>query len=175
MEANLLDDAECRRVAQIAGPVNVLVHLIGGFAGGQPLTETTDAVWNQMMDLNVRTAFYMFRAVLPQMIQAGTGRIIAVGSRAAVEPMANAAAYTASKAALVSLVQAVAQEVKNTGVTVNAVLPSTIDTPANRSAMPKADFSKWVSPESIGNLVVWLASSHAADMNGAAIPIYGRL
>jgi NAD(P)-dependent dehydrogenase (short-subunit alcohol dehydrogenase family) len=108
------------------------------------------------------------------MTKAGKGRIVAVGSRAAVEPMANFAAYSVSKAALVTLVKTVALEVKDSGITANIVLPSVIDTPANRAAMPSADASKWVTPESIAGLLVWLASDAARDVNGAAIPIYGR-
>jgi NAD(P)-dependent dehydrogenase (short-subunit alcohol dehydrogenase family) len=116
----------------------------------------------------------MFRAVLPRMLAAKRGRILAVGSRAGVEPMPNFAAYSVSKAALIALVRTVAQEVKDTDITANIVLPSTIDTPANRAAMPKADPTKWVSPESIADLLVWLASDKAANVNGAVIPIYGK-
>ena len=116
----------------------------------------------------------MFRAVLPPMIQAKRGRIVAVGSRAAVEPGANYAGYNVSKAALVTLVKTIALEVRDHGLTANVVLPSIIDTPVNRAAMPRADFSKWVQPESIANLLVWLALAEAADVNGAVIPIYGR-
>ena len=174
IEADLLEDAECRRVAALARPLEVLVHLLGGFGGGKPVAETDDGVWDQMMNLNLRTAFQMFRAVLPQMTQAGRGRVVAVASRAAVEPMANFAAYSVSKAGLATLVKTVAAEVRDSGVTANVVLPSIIDTPANRSAMPQADFSKWVRPESIAQLLVWLASAEARDVNGAAIPIYGR-
>ena len=174
LEADLLRDSECRRVAEAAGPVDALLHLLGGFGGGKPVAETPDQEWDRMMNLNLRVAFQMFRAVLPQMTRAGRGRIVAVSSRAAVEPMANFAAYSVSKAALITLVKTVALEVKLSGVAVNAVLPSVIDTPANRAAMPKADFSKWVQPQSIARLLVWLASDDAGDISGAAIPIYGR-
>src|SRR5579863_5670561 len=174
LEADLLRDSECRRVVESAGPVEALVHLLGGFGGGKPVGETPDGVWDQMMNLNLRAAFQMFRAVLPAMTKAGRGRIVAVSSRAAVEPMANFAAYSVSKAALITLVKTLAQEVKDSGVTANVVLPSVIDTPANRTATPKADFSKWVPPESIAHLLVWLVSGKAADINGAVIPMYGR-
>ena len=173
VEVNVLETADCERVAASAEPVDALVHLVGGFAGGKPVAETADDVWNRMLDLNLRAAINMFRAVLPCMTKAGRGRIVAVGSRAAVEPMANFGAYSVSKAALVTLVQTVALEVKGSGITANVVLPSVIDTAANRSAMPKADPSKWVKPASIARLLVWLASDEARDVNGAAIPIYG--
>jgi NAD(P)-dependent dehydrogenase (short-subunit alcohol dehydrogenase family) len=127
-----------------------------------------------MLGLNLRSAYTIFRAVLPGMLKAGKGRIVAVGARAAIEPIANFAAYSVSKAALVALVKTVALEVKDSGITANAVLPSVIDTPANRAAMPAADASKWVTPESIAGLLVWLVSDAARDVNGAAIPIYGR-
>ena len=174
VDANVLVVADCDRVATLAEPVDALVHLVGGFAGGKPVAETTDDVWAHMMDLNLRAAINMFRAVLPQMMKAKRGRILAVGSRAGVEPMANFAAYNVSKSALIALVKTVAAEGKNSGITANVVLPSVIDTPANRAAMPSADPSKWVSPDSIARLLVWLASDEARDVSGAAIPIYGK-
>jgi NAD(P)-dependent dehydrogenase (short-subunit alcohol dehydrogenase family) len=155
------------------GPIDALVHLIGGFSGGA-IAETTDQTWDLMMSINVRAAFLAMRVVLKPMLAAKRGRIVAVGSRAAVEASPNFAAYAVSKAALVALVKNVAAEVKDAGITANVVLPSTIDTPANRKAMPRSDFSKWVSPDSIAKLLVWLASDEAADVSGAVIPIYGR-
>ena len=174
IEANLIEAAECDRVAKLAAPVDALLHLVGGFGGGQPVSGTPDETWEKMLDLNLRSAQLMFRAVLPSMIKAGKGRIVAVGARAALEPIANFAAYSVSKAALVALVKTVALEVKDAGITANVVLPSVIDTPANRAAMPSADASKWVTPESIAGLLIWLTSDAARDVSGAAIPIYGR-
>jgi NAD(P)-dependent dehydrogenase (short-subunit alcohol dehydrogenase family) len=174
IEADLLQASECDRVAKLAAPVDALLHLVGGFEGGQPVAETPDETWDKILDVNLRSAQRMFRAILPGMTKAGKGRIVAVGSRAAVEPMANFAAYSVSKAALVTLVKTVALEVKDSGVSANVVLPSVIDTAANRAAMPSADASKWVTPESIAGLLVWLASDAARDVNGAVIPIYGR-
>ncbi|HSW50176.1 MAG TPA: SDR family NAD(P)-dependent oxidoreductase [Bryobacteraceae bacterium] len=156
------------------GRVDALIHLVGGFAGGQNVAETSDETWLHMLDLNLNTAFYAARAVLPHMLAARRGRIVAVGSRAGVEPAAGLSAYGVSKAALIALVRTIAAEVRDSGVTANVVLPSVIDTPANRSASPGADASKWVKPESIAALLVWLASGAAADVNGAVIPIYGR-
>jgi NAD(P)-dependent dehydrogenase (short-subunit alcohol dehydrogenase family) len=156
------------------GPLDALVHLVGGFSGGSPLTETSDQTWDGMINVNLRTAFYAMRAVLRPMTAAGRGRIVAVGARMAVEPSPNFAAYAVSKAALVALVRNVAAEGKKSGITANIVLPSIIDTPQNRKAMPDADYSKWVRPESIAKLIVWLASDAAADTIGAVIPIYGR-
>ena len=156
------------------GPVDGLIHLVGGFAGGATVAETDDKTWESMMDINVRVAFLTIRAALKPMLAAKHGRIVAVGSRAAVEPSPNIGAYAVSKAAVVALIKTLAAEVKDSGITANVILPSTIDTPANRAATPKADFSKWVAPQSIGKLLLWLASDAAADTSGAVIPIYGR-
>ena len=172
--ADLTLAAECVGVVTEAEPVDVLVHLMGGFAGGKLVQATDDETWDRMMNLNLRSAFYMIRAVLPGMIERKRGRIVAVGSRTGAEPAAMLSAYGASKAALISLIQTVALEEKRNGITANIVLPSVIDTPANRSAMPSADYSNWVRPESIAKLLAWLASEEASDVNGAAIPIYGR-
>jgi len=156
------------------GKIDVLAHLVGGFAGGQSVAETDDVTFQRMFDMNVNSAFHILRAVLPHMRRAGKGRIIAIGSRAAENPGATVGAYSASKAALVSLVRTVAIENKDAGITANVILPGTIDTLANRKAMPSADTSQWVSPASIASLIVWLASDAAKDVTGAAIPTYGR-
>jgi NAD(P)-dependent dehydrogenase (short-subunit alcohol dehydrogenase family) len=156
------------------GPIDALVHLLGGFGGGQTVAETSDKTWDGMMTLNLRAAFCAMRAVLKPMTAAKYGRIVAVGSRAAVEPMANFAAYSVSKAGLVALVKNVAAETKDLGITANVVLPSIIDTPLNRKVIPNSDFSRWVAPESIAKTLVYLASKEAGDVSGAVIPIYGR-
>jgi NAD(P)-dependent dehydrogenase (short-subunit alcohol dehydrogenase family) len=162
------------RQALVQGPLDALVHLVGGFSGGTPVAATSDAVWDAMMNLNLRTAFCAMRAALKPMIAAGRGRIVTVGSRAAVEASPNYAAYAVSKAALVALVKNIAAEGKEAGVTANIVLPSTIDTPQNRAAMPTADTSRWVTPESIAGVLVWLTSADASETSGAVIPIYGK-
>jgi NAD(P)-dependent dehydrogenase (short-subunit alcohol dehydrogenase family) len=178
IQADVTTDAGARAaVAQAlarAGRIDALVHLVGGFAGGKPVAETDDAAWRLMMDLNLHSAFYIARAVLPHMCGRRSGRIVMIGSRVAVEPAATLSAYGVSKAGLVALTRTIAAEVKDYGVTANIVLPSVIDTPANRAANPAADYSKWVKPESVARLVFWLTSAEAADINGAAIPIYGR-
>jgi NAD(P)-dependent dehydrogenase (short-subunit alcohol dehydrogenase family) len=156
------------------GEIDVLAHLVGGFAGGPSVAETDDATFRRMFEMNVDSAFHILRAVLPHMQKAGAGRIIAIGSRAAENPGPGVGAYSASKAALVSLVRTVAVENKDSGITANVILPGTIDTPANRKAMPKADTSHWVQPAAIGSLIVWLASDAAKDVTGAVIPVYGR-
>jgi NAD(P)-dependent dehydrogenase (short-subunit alcohol dehydrogenase family) len=156
------------------GAIDVLAHLVGGFAGGQSVADTEDETFRRMFDLNVQSAFHMLRAAIPHMRKAGAGRIIAIGSRAAEDPGPTVGAYSASKAALVSLVRTVARENKDVGITANVILPGTMDTPANRKAMPEADTSQWVQPAAVASLIVWLASDAGKDVTGAAIPVYGR-
>jgi NAD(P)-dependent dehydrogenase (short-subunit alcohol dehydrogenase family) len=155
------------------GKLDILAHLVGGFAGGNRVDETDDATWQRMFELNLTSAFYALRTVIPHMRRAKAGRIIAIGSRAAVDPGPMLAAYNASKAALVSLIRTVALENKEVGITANVILPGTMDTPANRASDPKADFSKWVQPATVANLIVWLAGDQAKDVTGAVIPVYG--
>jgi NAD(P)-dependent dehydrogenase (short-subunit alcohol dehydrogenase family) len=171
-----LDAAKKAAHAVIArfGKIDVLAHLVGGFAGGQNVADTDDATLQRMFDMNVNSAFHILRAVIPHMRKAGAGRIIAIGSRAAEAPGAGVGAYSASKAALVSLVRTVAIENKDAGITANVILPGTMDTPANRSAMAGADLSQWVQPASVASLIVWLAGDAGKDVTGAAIPVYGR-
>jgi len=156
------------------GRIDALVHVMGGFAGGKSVAETDDATFETMLDLNYRAAFVIARAVLPQMRQQGSGRILAVASRQGVEPAAMVGAYSASKAALVSLIRTIALENKDRGISANTVLPGTMDTPANRAGDPKADGSQWVQPSQVAALLVHLASDAGANVTGAAIPIYGR-
>lgn len=155
------------------GRIDVLAHLVGGFAGGKTIAEMDDAMFDGMLEMNLTSAFYVLRSVIPHMRQAGGGRIVAIASRAAEDPGPGAGAYSASKAALVSLIRTVALENKDRGITANAILPGTIDTAANRQAMPGANTSTWVQPSAIASLIVWLASEAGKDVTGAAIPVYG--
>lgn len=156
------------------GGVWGLVHLVGGYLDGAPVSTMEMDQWDRQFDLNVRSAVLGMRAVLPGMVARRAGRIVTVGTRAALRPFAGASAYAASKAALLALVAAASEEVKHSGVCINAVLPSVIDTPPNRAAHPDADPSAWVSPEEIGGLIAFLCSTSASAVSGAAIPIYGR-
>jgi len=156
------------------GRIDVLAHTIGAFAGGQSVAETDEATFQKMFDLNFKSAFYLLRAALPAMRKTGNGRIVAIGSRAAVDPGPGVGAYSASKAALVSLIKTIAVENKDVGITANVILPGTMDTPANRKMIPNADISKWVQPANVASLVVWLAGDAGADVTGAVIPVYGK-
>jgi NAD(P)-dependent dehydrogenase (short-subunit alcohol dehydrogenase family) len=149
----------------------------GGWRGGTPLHETSDEVWSGMMNANLESARVSLQALLPGMLARGRGSIVVIASAASVRPweQARAAAYAASKAAALALVQATAAECLTSGVRINAILPSTIDTPANRAAMPKADVNRWVLPQSLARVVEFLLSDAARDVSGAALPVYGRV
>lgn len=152
-----------------------VVHLVGGYLDGTPVAGMDMDGWDGQMELNLRVAAIMMRTALPALRQTEEGRMIVVGSRAALQPFAGASAYAASKAGLLALVSAAAQEERDHGTTVNAVLPSVINTPGNRAAMPDADHERWVQPEEIGHVVRFLVSPEASGVTGAAIPVYGRV
>jgi NAD(P)-dependent dehydrogenase (short-subunit alcohol dehydrogenase family) len=151
-----------------------LVHLVGGYLDGAPVAGMDMDQWDRQFSLNVRSAALGMRAVLPGMVTRGRGRVVAVGTRAALRPFAGASAYAASKAAVLALVAAASEEVKRSGVCVNAVLPSVIDTLANRAANPDADPAMWVRPDEIGAVIAFLCSPEASALTGAAIPVYGK-
>jgi NAD(P)-dependent dehydrogenase (short-subunit alcohol dehydrogenase family) len=151
-----------------------LVHLVGGYLDGRPFGEGRLADLDGQLDLNLRSLAAGLGAVLPRLAARGGGRVVAVGARAALRPWAGASAYAASKAGVVAMVQAAQQEVIADGVCVNCILPSVIDTPANRAAEPDADHGRWVSPREIGEVVAFLMSDGASAVTGAAIPVYGR-
>jgi NAD(P)-dependent dehydrogenase (short-subunit alcohol dehydrogenase family) len=174
--ADLTSPAGARQAWEAAhgrAPVDAVLHLMGGFGGGALLASTTEETWRGQMAVNVDSAFHVFRAALPDMTARRHGRLVAIGSKAALDPIPGYAAYSVSKAALVALVRALAAELAGSGVTANAILPGTIDTPANRAAMPDADFSKWIPPARIAATAAWLASDAAAGVNGALIPMFG--
>jgi NAD(P)-dependent dehydrogenase (short-subunit alcohol dehydrogenase family) len=153
------------------GKLDVLVHVLGGFAGGAKVEDTDDATWEQMRDLNLTAAFYVLRAAIPHLCKSRRGRIVVVGSLTAAEPHAGLAAYVTFKAALTTLVRTVALENKDVGLTANLILPGTMDTAANRKAMPSADFGKWLDPARVADLALWLAAENAGHISGATIPI----
>ena len=161
------------RVMEQHGRIDSLVHLAGGFAGGQPVHETSDETWDAMMDMNARAAFHILRAVIPHMRKARSGGIVAIGSRAGMEPAAAISAYAASKAALIALVRTAALENRDAGITANVILPGTIDTESNRKFNPGVDTSGWISPKRIAELAILLVSDAGAQITGAAIPMYG--
>lgn len=156
------------------GRLDMLIHVLGAFAGGKTIAETDDATWEQMQDLNLSSAFYVLRAAIPHLRKSGNGRIVAIGSLAAGEPHAGIGVYVTFKAALVSLVRTVALENRDAGVTANIILPDTMDTPGNRKAMPDADPSKWVATQDVAELALWLADDRATHTTGTTFPITAK-
>jgi NAD(P)-dependent dehydrogenase (short-subunit alcohol dehydrogenase family) len=175
MPADFANAAEAEALADQVikqfGRLDVLVHVMGGYAGGSSVADTDDRTWEQMYTLNLASAFHAVRAVLSHMRRANSGRIIAVGSLAATEPHAGLGAYVVFKRALATLIETVALENADKNISANVVLPGTMDTPANRAAMPNANFSQWVSPDKVARLIVWLANEQSSIVNGALIPI----
>jgi NAD(P)-dependent dehydrogenase (short-subunit alcohol dehydrogenase family) len=174
ISADVTDEASVqglmREAVQKTTRIDCLINLVGGFAMS-PLAETEMSTWSKMLSLNLTSAFLLSREATRLMTQQGSGRIIHVAARAAVDPFPGAGAYIVSKAGLLALINVLALEVAGSGVKVNGVLPTTIDTPANRQSMPNADPNQWVKPEAIAALLVFLASDEADALNGALIPI----
>ena len=175
--ADLLDQAALDSAVRLArsrfGRVDVLCNIAGGFRMGSPVHETSDADWDFLMDINARTLLHAVRAVVPQMIEAGGGKIVNVGAFAGQKGVAQMGAYVAAKSAVVRLTETMAAELRDRNINVNCVLPTTIDTPENRAAMPKADPSRWVAPADLANVIVFLASDEARAIHGAALPVTG--
>jgi len=175
---DVFDNAAVERmIAGIADEkkrIDALVNTVGGFGGGAKMWESDPAVLDRMLDLNVRAGFFLARAAAKEMVREGSGAIVNIASKAALEPSAGLAAYAASKAAAVAMIDSLARDLKGTDVRVNSVLPSMIDTEANRRATPHADFTKWPRPEDIAKVILFLCSDDAVLIHGAAVPVYGN-
>ena len=156
-----------------SGRLDAMVNAVGAYAGGTPVWQTDPAVFDRMLALNLQSGYVLSRHVVPQMLKQRSGSLVSVSSRAAVDHAAGAAAYAASKAASVALFDSLAADLKGTGIRVNSVLPSLIDTDANRKVMPDADFSKWPKPEDIAKVIIFLCSEDAKLVHGASVPVYG--
>ena len=154
--------------------IDAMVALVGGWAGGRDVEDTDDVRFERMLDLNLRSAFYSVRAVLPFLRETGSGRIITVGSRAAIDYPSGQAAFNIAKAGVVALTKSVANELRGTEITANALLPSVIDTPATREAMPYGDYVDWPTPDQIAAVIDFMLSDDAAVMNGATVPVFGN-
>ena len=171
--ADMTSEKDTSELVRSFGAPDILVNCVGAYAGGLALWETDLDVFERMMALNVRAGFVLARGVVPGMVERGAGAMVNVSSRAAVDHAAGASAYAASKAAAVALMDSLAADLKGTGVRVNTVLPSIIDTEANRKAMPGADFATWPKPEEIAAVILFLSSDEAKLIHGAAVPVYG--
>ncbi|WGV26863.1 3-oxoacyl-ACP reductase FabG [Halotia branconii] len=171
---NLETEASVEDLVNRMGRVDVLIHLVGGFSMGKTHEYSFDD-WKHEFDINLNTTFLTCKYSLKSMLAHGYGRIVTVSSKAAVEPAGQLAAYSAAKAGVIALTKAIADETKGTNITANVVLPTVIDTPANRQAMGTENADEWVKPQSLAQLICFLASEAAKDIRGAAIPIYGNV
>jgi NAD(P)-dependent dehydrogenase (short-subunit alcohol dehydrogenase family) len=179
VEADLFEPAAVAAVvARAAGdpgaPLRAVVNLVGGYAQGPRVAEAPIEGFEAQLRLNLRPTYLVTQAALPHLAAAGGGAIVCVGSRAALQPFPGAVGYVTAKAAVIAFAQAVAVEYRDEGVRCNAILPSVIDTPANRAAMPDADWGRWVAPAQLAGVIAQLCSDDAAAVSGAAIPVYGR-
>ena len=177
MHCDLFDPESCvaavTRVRDQYAGIDILVNVAGGFAMGEAVHETSAGTWQLMHDLNAGSVLHMAQAVVPAMLQAGAGKIVNIAARAGLRGAAGMGAYVASKSVVIRLTETLSEELRASGINVNCVLPSIIDTPANRAAMPDADFSQWVAPASLAGVIGFLASDLARDVHGAALPVEG--
>ena len=174
MEADLLDPEAARRAVEAVEDLRAVVNLVGGFAMGPKVEDLELADFEKMLRLNVVPAFNLARAAMPRLVAAGGGAFVCVSARAALQPFPGASGYITGKAGVLALVKALDAEYRAAGVRSNAVLPSAIDTAANRESMPNADWAKWVPPAQIARVIRFLCSEDSAPTSGAAIPVYGR-
>lgn len=170
---DVLNEAAVAQLVEETGTVDVLVNTVGAYVGGVELWELAPADFDRMLNLNLRTGYLLARAVVPGMLKRGRGAVVNVSAKAALDHGAGASAYAASKAASLAMMDSLAAETRDTGVRVNSVLPSIIDTKANRDAMPGANFAAWPKPEDIANVILFLASDAAKVVHGAAVTVYG--
>ena len=179
IQADLFEPAAVQEVVEVASrapdaPLRGLSNLVGGFAAGGRVHETPIDEFERQFLLNLRPTYLVTQAVLPRLLEHGGGAIVCVGTRAAVSPFSGAAGYIASKAAVIAFAQAVATEYREDGIRCNAILPSVIDTPANRASMPNAKHERWVKPAEIAGVIANLLSDDTSPVSGASIPVYGR-
>ena len=174
---DLTDTAQVDSAIQLGkktlGQIDCLVHTAGGFQMGEKVHEISMESWDHLMNLNLKTLLNITRAVIPTMIQQKKGKVVTIGARPALSGKARMGAYSVTKAGVVRLTEAMAAELKTEGINVNCVIPGTIDTPQNRQAMPNADRSRWITPDSLAEVIYFLCSQGAKDIHGAAIPVYG--
>jgi NAD(P)-dependent dehydrogenase (short-subunit alcohol dehydrogenase family) len=174
IKADLFDAGEAASAVAAISDLGAIVNLVGGYAEGGRVHETDPDEFDRLMRLNLRPNVTLARAAIPRFLNSGGGAFVAVSARPALRPFPGAAPYIVAKAAVLSFVQALDAEYRHDGIRANAVLPSVIDTPANRQAQPDADYSKWVAPAEIAKVIRFLISDESAPTSGAAIPVYGK-
>ena len=161
------------KIHEQVGKIDILVNTVGGFSMGENVYELSDQMWHRMMKLNVHSFLSATAAVVPDMIERKGGKVISIGAKSALKGGASTGAYAAAKGALLRLTESMSEELRKYNIQVNSVLPSTIDTPENREAMPNSDFSKWVKPEQLADVILFLSSPQSDAVTGAAVPVYG--
>ena len=166
-------ESSIQQVINKHGRVDVLVNAIGGYQGGTPIHETSPDSWDFMFNLNARSVFLSCRAAVPHMLTQGSGKIVNIGARPGVRGAANSGAYSGAKSAVIRLTESLSEELKDQGINVNCVLPGHLDTPENREQIPDADYSRWVSPSAVADVILFLASDEASAIHGSSIPVYG--
>jgi NAD(P)-dependent dehydrogenase (short-subunit alcohol dehydrogenase family) len=174
LQADLMDAGQVRDAVDQVGDLGAVVNLVGGYAEGGRVHETDPETFHKMLHLNLIPGFLLARAAMPKLVEGGGGAYVGVSARAALRPFKGASGYITAKAGVIAFVQSLAVEYRDDGIRANAVLPSTIDTPANRKQMPNADHEKWVPPQEIARVIRFLVSDDSAPTSGAAIPVYGR-
>jgi NAD(P)-dependent dehydrogenase (short-subunit alcohol dehydrogenase family) len=179
IETNVLDSASVQaaveKVMAAFGRIDALVNLVGGYLGGVAVVDMTEKQWEGMIDLNLKSVFLVCRQVLPVMVRQKSGRIVNITSGGGLQGAGGISAYGAAKAGVINFTQTLAVEGKKHNITANAVAPGIINTPANRAAMPKADFSKWVTPASLAEVILFLSSDAAKDISGTVVPVLGKV
>jgi NAD(P)-dependent dehydrogenase (short-subunit alcohol dehydrogenase family) len=174
IKADLFDPAQAAAAVAAISDLGAVVNLVGGYAETGRIHETDPEEFDRLMRLNLRPSVLLARAAIPRWLRGGGGSFVAVSARPALRPFSGAPAYIVSKAAVLSFVQTLDAEYRHDGLRANAILPSVIDTPANRANQPDADYSKWVKPEQIAKVIRFLVSDDSAPMSGAAVPVYGK-
>jgi NAD(P)-dependent dehydrogenase (short-subunit alcohol dehydrogenase family) len=174
VHADLMDLAAVKEAVDSVADLGAVVNLVGGFAAAGRVHETDPAEFDRMLELNLRPGYLLAHAAMPRLIEAGSGAYVGVSARPALRPFAGAAGYVTAKAAVLAFIQVLDTEYRADGIRSNAILPSVIDTPANRASQPDADYSKWVPPAEIAKVVRFLVSDDSAPTSGAAVPVYGR-
>jgi NAD(P)-dependent dehydrogenase (short-subunit alcohol dehydrogenase family) len=173
LQVDITNPSEVTGLVEKVGGLDILVNTVGAYSGGTTLWETDPETFERMMSLNVRSGFVLARSFVPVMLRQGSGSIVNISSRSAVDHAAGAGAYSASKAAAVAMMDSLAADLKGTGIRVNTVLPSIIDTEANRNAMPGANYANWPKPEQIADVILFLCDNASKLIHGAAVPVYG--
>ena len=175
VRTDLLDAASVAKEVSALGRIDILCNIAGGFRMGHPVHETPEDVWELMLDLNAKSVMNTARAVVPKMLAAGYGKIVNIAAVAGLRGAAKMGAYSASKSAVIRLTESMSAELRDKGINVNCILPSIIDTPQNRADMPGADPRRWVAPEALADVILFLASDAARAIHGAAIPVTGLI